>query len=70
MRGTQRAEDENVSEIPSAFWGGFFVDGFTLGIHSPDPDPDFSVSLLAFVNLNRAVRAKARVRLTAARGPE
>jgi len=57
-------------KIPSALWHGFLVQGFTLGVHSLDPEPDLSVSFLTFITLNRAVCAKAGVRLAAAPTPE
>lgn len=37
----QNAADEDVSEIPTLLWGRFLVQGFSLGIHSPDHKHDF-----------------------------
>lgn len=68
--GMRRAEDEDVSEIPSALWGRFLVRGFALGLCSLDPDPRFCVFLPTFENRASAVCAGDGVRLAAARAPE
>lgn len=59
------AADEDGSEIPTAPWGRFLLQGFSLGIWSADPKYDFSVSL-SFANPSRAICANTRVGLAAA----
>lgn len=41
MCAGRSAADEDVSEIPTPLWGRFLVQGFSLGIHSPDRKHDF-----------------------------